>query len=164
MLMQNSNYNTRAFTVLEAVVTLAVSAIVIALVYQIYVTLSMQFRNYERDQMQVFQFQQFQQLVAEDVKSSSKIESVDEDGLLLHFVDSEIEYAFAKAYTIRISKTRDTFPVVITNAIWTRSTKSYENFESLHLETNLLGNNFSIFEEKQIDLATRINNRFINEY
>lgn len=163
--MKNSVLQFSAFTILEAVITLVISGIIIAFVYQIYNTISFQFKQYSETQKMVIDFNQFSTVFTRDMSLCQKIESASNNNILLKFPENDVTYTFEKEYAIRKGVLSDTFNVFIKSVVRNKANgTTKQSSETIRLNTEMLGRAFVIFEKKPLDLATLINNKFLNEH
>lgn len=151
----------KAFTILETIITLVVSSLIIAFVYQIYSTVSLQFKQYEGLQNEAINFDQFNTVFTRDVNLCQYIEHVTDHTVRLKFSKKSITYHFENTYTIRHGEHKDTFNVKVHATEWQPwSGNTQRATETLTLKTIVSDRHIDIFEHKPIDIATRINNQF----
>lgn len=151
----------KAFTILETIITLVISSLIISFVYQIYSTVSQQFRHYERLQGETINFNQFNTVFTKDVSLCQYIQSVTSNEIRLKFSNKDVEYFFEDHYVVRHGKYKDTFKVNVNTINWQPwSGKTKIASETIRLKTTVSGRSILVFEKKQIDIATGINNEF----
>lgn len=154
-----------AFTIMETVITLVVSSIIIAIVYQVYIIVSLQFRGYQNEQMIVLEYNQLNTLFTRDITTCQKILEVNDQGVHLKFPNKDIKYQFLKGLVIREGIYKDTFALNVKDVDWNSwSEENTLKSESIKIQIELLGRDLEIFESKPVEISTVIEKTFQNEY
>ena len=161
----NINRQLKAFTIFETVVTLAVSAILIGLIYQLYLVISFQFQNFNRTQETITEYNGFITLMTRDINEAIKIVEVNEQAMALEYQGGEILYSFNKDQVIRQARVRDTFHFEVSDISWTTWTLNKPvSEESIEFYTEVLGRKLRFFESKKVRISDVIEKKIRNEY
>lgn len=154
-----------AFTILELMVGLVVTAIVIAMVYFIYTNISRQVISYMAQQQELMEYNQFQSIWHQDVQGCKTIMIKDNRHLVLHMPQQKITYRFTPEYILRRTRTLDTFWVPAKEVKITPVADDVKEarYQTIRIQTVLLEQEIEIFEEKKVALADQINNFFIKK-
>jgi len=164
LLVTNKHTKLEAFTVMELVIGLAISSIIISMVYLIYSNISKQVIEYSVQQDELMEYNQFQNVLSADIRLCKQLIAIDKMSLRLAMADEKIHYFFEKEYSIRKGKTQDTFRIQVKNMELSSKDRVEEDYQMVRLKTTLLGQEIIVFEEKKISLAERLNNYFLSEY
>lgn len=104
-------------------------------------------------------FNQFKQLFSADVALAKSIEQTGNRSLSLNFSDKQYTYKFLSNAVIRTreNKLKDTLTLAIIDFDFnTESSTS----QKIVLNTKLMNETVQLFEAKEIELATQINDRY----
>ncbi|WAC02710.1 hypothetical protein N7U66_03300 [Lacinutrix neustonica] len=149
---------------MELVIGLAISSIVISMVYIIYTNISKQIVEYSKQQSELMEYNQFQNIWSADIRLCNELMPVDPKRVKLLMAQEDIQYFFANGHVIRQGKTRDTFNINVKELELNAKESIDEHYQVIRLKTTLLGQDIIVFEEKKITLAKRLNNYLLGEY
>ncbi|MDO6758568.1 prepilin-type N-terminal cleavage/methylation domain-containing protein [Tamlana sp. 2_MG-2023] len=164
MLVIKKHSNQKAFTVTELVVGMAISSIIISMVYLIYTNITRQITVYTFHQAELMEYNQFQNVLAIDVKMCRQLSYVDHKHIKLNMATNDIDYFFREGLVIRKSMTQDTFKIKVKEIALNTNEYIHDEYKTIRLTMSLLGEDVMVFEEKKIALAEQLNNFFLDGY
>lgn len=159
-------YRLHAFTMQELLVGLVVSSLIIGMMYTIYAQINKQLFVYKAQQDELMTFNQFKQLLSNDVQRSKQIEKQNDGSLVLTFSDERYTYTMKEKFVIRNRNNgiRDTLAIAITKMDLDLASTEDSEYQTLRMTTHLLDEEIVLFEAKRTSVAERINALFLDEY
>lgn len=106
--MKMKRHKIRAFTILEVVISMLITAIVIAITYTSYSIISKSYGSFNDKNKMLADYALLDHLLRRDVVQASLIQK-DEDGITLTAPNKNIRYTFSNDYILRQSLRTDTF-------------------------------------------------------
>lgn len=164
MLIFKKHKNVKAFTLLEMIIGLTISSIIIAMVYLIYSNISRQMVSYTQQQNELMEYNQFQNVWSREIQLAKRINAETLREIRLELNKQHIEYRLEESQIIRESKTVDTFDIPVKEVTITLKQGKKVDHQIFIIKTELLGQEMTIFEEKQLTVAQKINEYFLNEH
>lgn len=159
-------YRLHAFTMQELLVGLVVSSLIIGMMYTIYAQINKQLFVYKAQQDELMTFNQFKQLLSNDVQRAKQIEKQNDGSLVLTFSDERYTYTMKEKFVIRNRNNgiRDTLAIAITKMDLDLASTEDSEYQTLRMTTHLLDEEIVLFEAKRTSVAERINALFLDEY
>ena len=164
MLVTKKHTRLKAFTITELVIGMAISSLIITITYLIYTNISKQLVEYQLHQNELMEYNQFQSVLAKDVMLCTRLQIVNAQHIELVIAGDQIEYFFEEDQIIRKTNTTQTFDIKIQEVLLNNSERIDEEYKTIQLKLNLLGQQIIVFEEKKISNADHINHYFLDEY
>ena len=149
---------------MELIIGLVISSVIITMVYQIFTNISRQIVQYAKDQNELREFNQFQQLFYADIHLCKQLLFVNQSHIKLMMRENEIDYFFKDSLIQRLGKAKDNFAINVLEVIFNSNDKVSEDYQTIKLKTNILGEEVVIFEVKKISLAAQLNSYFLSEH
>lgn len=150
---------------MELVVALAISSLVIGMVYIIYDHINRQMVQYSMQQNELMEYNQFQSFFTSDIYLCDEIKMKKDDELVLIFNDKEFIYGFKPDYITRNRLfTVDTFKVKTNGLEFNKADEIDGDYNTINLTIDLLKQSVVLFESKRINLADKINSHFLDEH
>lgn len=150
----------------ELLVGLVVSSLIIGMMYTIYAQINKQLFVYKAQQDELMTFNQFKQLLSNDVQRAKQIEKQNDGSLVLTFSDERYTYTMKEKFVIRNRNNgiRDTLAIAITKMDLDLASTEDSEYQTLRMTTHLLDEEIVLFEAKRTSVAERINALFLDEY
>lgn len=122
-------HRVKAFTIMEVVVTMAVSAILIGITYTSYRILSGSYASFHTRNEELSKVEKLDELFKKDFNRAVSIERSD-TGLLIRGTSASIRYEIMPEAIIRVSSERDTFRVRNQGAVYSFEGQLIDNSAS----------------------------------
>ena len=149
----------KAFTLIELLVAMVISAIVIAITYQIYFIASKQFVEYKKSNKKVTQEVVLKGLLNNDFFQSESVIRKSENSIEAQIPDRKINYEWINDYIIRTSNgSRDTFFMPVSSVELKFRNKAQELSDGLIDALRIISKNgeeekdFCFFKEYSADV------------
>lgn len=147
----------KSFTILEALISLIVMGIIIALTYSFMTLIGKQLYLFEKENTQVLEYHLFNTTLLNDINGSIDFNFQDNKLKLIYYDDSEIIYTIQPSYILRQNKRTITDTLNIKNV-------GYSNLKnSLQLKVILLGDTIQTNYFFKKNLAQTINQNIFHE-
>lgn len=106
----------KAFTVLEALISLMLISIIIGLIYSLFTVVGRQMTLYEKENNEVVEYNLFNNVIKRDIERSNNYKILDNKVFLLDYLDNSITYHIYNGLIIRSNQVKiDTFNFQIRN-------------------------------------------------
>lgn len=147
------------------IIGMTISAIIIAMVYYIYINLSRQMQSYAQQQEILIQYNQFQNVWSREIATALTVKEVEDGSVKMEFLNNEIQYDFEREYVLRRQEEQiDTFDIKVKGINIDIKENKEKTLQVFRIQTELLGEPIEIFEYKELKIANRINEHFLNEH
>ena len=151
----------KSFTLIEMVVALALSAIVVGIVYLIYTIVGGQFKQQKEQNKLVYDHYLLHSLLTHDLDNSESIHMNSPGMIQLQMTDQRIAYAFDEGFITRqTALASDTF-LISMHSVDVKKI-DHQLISSLYLETTFMGESMRFFYKKNYAANTLM--KLENEY
>ena len=144
----------KAFTILEIVISMAVMAIIITMVYLVYIFFTKNTSEYASMLTENFEMELFYSLLKEDFYKSDKVLVQEDNGFLVVYYDqSEVSYYSKAGFLFReIQNKKDSIPLgyLEVNTLFEKPMQGTENLvQSVSINSELLQQGVPLFVFKE---------------
>lgn len=147
----------KSFTILEALISLIVMGVIIALTYSFMMLIGKQLYLFEKENTQVLEYHLFNTTLLNDINRSIDFNFQDNKLELAYYDDSEILYTIQPSYILRQNKR------TIIDTLKIKSVGYYNLKNSLQLKVILLGDTIQTHYFLKKDHARIINQNIFHE-
>lgn len=117
----------KAFTMLEALISLILTGIIIALSYSLFALVNKQMALFEKENMSIIEYNLFNSTLANDINNSNNFEYQDNELVLENYAKPQVTYRFETNYIIRALEghKQDSFKLQVFNRDYKSITPKY---------------------------------------
>ncbi|NMH85974.1 hypothetical protein [Flavivirga algicola] len=160
----NSNTNLKAFTILEALISLVLMGIIITLCYTVFNLIERQMTLFKNENMSVLQYNLFNTTIKNDIYNAEDFIYNDNRLLLKNYDGSNIDYQVSKRFILRHHNIKtDTFKFRVFNHKFLQSDNSKPLDKILQITIGVLGDSINTNYYLNKHMANTINNIYFNE-
>lgn len=153
----------KSFTVLEALISLMLMGIIIAISYALFNVLGKQMSLFEKENIDELQYNLFNTAIISDIEKANDFKLINEDLILKNYNDTIIKYSIKANYILRMHSVKtDTFKVnVLTHNFIERNATTLDKI--LEIKMELLNDTITANYFLNKNNAEHINSMYFNE-